>query len=141
MERRGDTNLIMNNIIYLLLFILFFMVMFWFVNSYSNGSAFYEDFYSKEIVSIVNKAEPGMEFKIDVSRVAGIAFKNGKPLKDIVSVDNVNNRITVSSRLNAGTSFNFFNDVDIVEWSVEVPSGKPESTRFIFKVKDRGRNE
>jgi len=141
MERRGDTNLIMTNIIYLLLFIFFFMVMFWFVNSYSDRSAFYEDFYSKEIVSIINKAEPGMEIKIDVSRVAVIAFKKTKPIEDIIYVDNVNNQIIVSSRLNAGTSFGFFNDVDIVEWKTEGPSGRPENTQFMFKVKERGRNE
>jgi len=131
----------MTNIIYLLLFIFFFMVMFWFVNSYSDRSAFYEDFYSKEIVSIINKAEPGMEIKIDVSRVAVIAFKKTKPIEDIIYVDNVNNQIIVSSRLNAGTSFGFFNDVDIVEWKTEGPSGRPENTQFMFKVKERGRNE
>ena len=82
-----------------------------------------------------------MEIKIDVSRVAVIAFKKTKPIEDIIYVDNVNNQIIVSSRLNAGTSFGFFNDVDIVEWKTEGPSGRPENTQFMFKVKERGRNE
>jgi hypothetical protein len=141
MNKRGDTNIIMDNLIYLVIFIAFFLMMFWFVGSYSNGSAFYEDFYAKEISRIINSASPGMEFKIDVTPIAVAAFKNKKPLKDIVSIDNVNNKVIISSRSNTGTSFSFFKDVDIVDYYIESPSGGAETTRFIFKVKGGRRNE
>ena len=141
MDKRGDTSIMMDTILHIIIFILFFSVMFWFVGSYSNGAAFWEDFYAKEIVRVINGAEPGMEFKIDVTKLAVVAFKKTKPIKDIVYIDNVNNRVVVSSRLNAGTSFGFFKDVDIVEWKTEGPSGRPENTQFMFKVKERGRND
>jgi len=139
MIRRGDTTV--DVIIHISIFILFFSLMFVFVNSYSNGSDFLENFYSKEISKMINNAEPGMEFKIDISKLAVVALKNGKPLKDIVAIDNVKNQVIVSSRLNSGTSFSFFNDVDVVDFYVEEISGSSEATRFIFKIKEKQRNE
>ena len=53
----------------------------------------------------------------------------------------MNNRVVVSSRLNTGTSFSFFKDVDVVDFYVESVSGNSETTRFIFKVKERQRDE
>ena len=55
MNRRGDTDNAMDSIIYLILCIFLFLTLLWFVNSYNHGSAFYEDFYSKEIVNIITK--------------------------------------------------------------------------------------
>jgi len=139
MEKRGAVNIGMDVIIYLIIVTSVFLIMLWFVNSYSNGSAFYEDFYSKEIANIINNAKPGMEFKIDITPVAVIAAKNGKPVKDTVYVNNVNNEVIVSSRLNSGTSFNFFNDVDVIYSPPESPSGLSDRTRFIFKIVEKKR--
>ncbi|MBS3084154.1 hypothetical protein J4423_05090 [Candidatus Pacearchaeota archaeon] len=141
MERRGDVDVMMYNLIYTAICISVFIGLFMYVNSYGRGSAFYEDFYSKEIINLINNAKPGMEFKIDITKLAMIAIKNGKPVKDIIYVNNVNNQITVSTRKDTGTSFGFFNDVDIVDWEVKNPSGSPETTQFIFKIKEKQRNE
>lgn len=141
MDKRGGMNIAMDSIIYLVICALVFIGMLWFVNSYSNAAGFWEDFYAKEIAGIINNAERGMEYKIDITNVAVIALKNGKPVKDIISIDNVNNQVIVSTRASTGTGFSFFNDVDIVEWKVEAPSGSPETTQFIFKVKEKQRDE
>jgi hypothetical protein len=136
MDKRGDTSLAMDSIMYLIICALVFIALLWFVNSYEKGSAFYEDFYAKEIVGAINSAKPGMELKVDISNIAEIALENGKSVGSIVAVDNVNNLITVSSRLNSGTSFGFFNDVDIVDFRVELPGGNSQTTQFIFRVKE-----
>ena len=136
MQRRGDTHIILDSIIHIVIFILFFSGMFWFVTSYTLNAAFWEDFYVKEIVYALDRAEPGMEFKLDVSKLAVAAVKTGKPVEDIISIDNVHNTVTVSVRLNAGASFRFFKDVDIVDWKTEVPSGSATTTQFIFTVKE-----
>jgi len=137
MNKRADTNLLMNDIVFLVLFTLFFLVMFWFVTSYSNGCAFYEDFYAKEIARTINGAEVGTKIIVDVTPLAISASKSGKPINDIVYLDNVNNKVVVSCRLSSATSFNFFNDVDVTDFRVESPSGSSISTRFIFNVKER----
>lgn len=136
-------NIVMDNLIHIIIFALFFSIMFWGISSYSDGSALMEDIYAKEIASIINTAEPGMNYKIDISKVAAIAFKNGKNYRDIVDIDNVNNEVIVSSRLTSGTAYKFFNDVDIINFNVEPASGNTQATRLVFEVieKQRGENE
>lgn len=134
-------SIVMDNIIHIIIFALFFAIMFWGISSYSNGSALLEDIYAKEIARVINAAEPGMSFKMDISKIAAVAYNNGKKFEDIVNVDNVNNEIVVSSRLTTGTAYKFFNDVDIINFRVEAVSGKAESTRFIFDVVKKQRSE
>ncbi len=138
MNKRAE-GILYDNIIYAFLFILFFMLMFYFITGYQDGATFWEDFYAKEISLMINRAEPGMEIAVDVSNLAVIAIKNGKSYREIISIDNVNNRVSVSVRNGAGTSYGFFKDFDIVEPRVEIPSGGATTTRFIFKIKERQR--
>ncbi len=105
-------SIVMDNLIHIIIFAMFFSIMFWGVSSYSNGSALLEDIYAKEIVRVINTAEPGMSFKIDISKIAAVANKNGKNFADIVYIDNVQNEVRVSSRLNTGTAYKFFNDAE-----------------------------
>ncbi len=135
MGRRA--SIVMDNIIHIIIFCLFFAIMFWGIGSYSNGSAMLEDIYAKEIARVINTAEPGMSFKMDISKIESVAYKNGKNFADIVDIDNVNNEVIVSSRLTTGTAYKFFNDVDIVNFRVEAVSGNSQDTRFIFEVKER----
>jgi uncharacterized membrane protein len=139
MNRRGDTTILMDTIKHLVIFIIFFSIMLWFILSYSNGSAFLEDFYAKELSLMINSAKTGQKFSVDVTKLASVAVKNGKPVRDMISIDNVNNKVTVSTRLNSGTSFVFFKDVDVVYRPVELPSGSSETSQFIFELKERRR--
>ena len=145
MDRRGEGdqgNTLWESIIYLLIFILFFSFMFYYSTAYQDGAAFWEDFYAKELALLIDRAEPGMEFAIDVSELSRVAIKKGKNPRDIVLIDNVNDKITVSVRQGAGASFHFFNDVDIViepGAGIVLPSGGATTTQFKFKVKERQR--
>ncbi|MEK6847180.1 MAG: hypothetical protein AABY16_03375 [Nanoarchaeota archaeon] len=143
MNRRGTDNTLTESIIYLLIFILFFLLMFYFVSANNNGAFYWEDFYAKELALVIDRAEPGMEFAIDVSELSRVAIKKGKNLRDLILIDNINNKVTVSVRPGAGTSFLFFNDVDIVIEQgdgIVLPSGGATTTQFKFKVKERQRD-
>ena len=140
-DKKGSNNVVMDNLYSLILVILFLMLIFLLINSNLNNGAFYEDFYAKEISRLINSVEPGIEFKIDVTPLAVSASKSGKPILDIIQIDNVNNSVVTSSRLDTGTSFDFFRDVDVVDFYVESPSGMNDRTRFIFKVVEKRRNE
>ena len=135
MERRGDV--IYDTIVHTIIFVLFFSGTFWFVSSYTNGAAFWEDFYAKEIVALIDKAEPGMKFTIDVTPLAIVASRTGVPVRDVVSFDNVHNKVVVRTRLGSGTSFSFFNDLDVVYSPVVSPSGSSVSTQLVFEVKEK----
>ncbi|MGV8131692.1 MAG: hypothetical protein ACP5N7_06355 [Candidatus Pacearchaeota archaeon] len=139
MVRRA--NIVMDNIIHIIIFTMFFAIIFWGVSSYSDGSALLEDIYAKEIARVINTAEPGMSFKIDISKIASVAYGNGKKFEDIVTIDNVQNEVRVSSRLNTGTSYKFFNDVDIINFEVKPVSGKDQETMLFFEVVEKQRAE
>lgn len=131
-------SIVMDNLIHIIIFALFFSIMFWGINSYSDGGFLLEDIYAKEISRVINTAEPGMSFKIDISKIASVAFENGKNFADIVYIDNVNNEVRVSSRLSSGTAYKFFNDVDVVNFEVK-PASASSKTLFIFEVVEKQR--
>ncbi|MDP4039379.1 MAG: hypothetical protein Q8P57_02260 [Candidatus Pacearchaeota archaeon] len=139
-NKRGF-DITLETTMYLMLFTIFFVSMFWYITGYQDGAVFWEDVYAKEIANLINRAEPGQEVKIDVSILTGIAKKKGQNLKEVVSIDNVNNRVVVSVRPGRGTSFGFFNDLDIVNFRTELISGKVDANRFIFEVVEKQRDE
>ena len=102
--------------------------------SFQDGASVWEEFYAKEIAKIVDEAEPGTEINLDVTKLTEIAFGNGKSTNEIFLFNNLNNEIVVSLTRGSGTAFNFFNDVDVVEWKVELISGGAETNRLHFKI-------
>ncbi len=128
------------NIIFIFLFLVAFIPLFYFVTGYQDGATFWEDFYAKQITYMINNAEPGMEFEIDLSKLSKIALENGKDYRSIVSIDNINNIVFVSVREGAGTSFRFFKDLDVVGLKTEISPGKVVVTKLTFKVEGAQRD-
>ena len=137
MEKRGLGPLSWETLLYTIFTIAFLLLMFNFVTGYRGGSALWEDLYAKEIANLINHAEPGTEVKLDVSRLSSLAVKNGKDVRDIIYINNVDNSVTVSIRNGAGTRYSFFNDVDIIEPRVEAVSGGAVVNRLIFSVREK----
>jgi len=141
MNRKGVGEILTNNLIYIILFLVFFMLMFYFVVGFQDGASVWEEFYAKEIVKVINEAEPGTEIYLDVTGLTKIAFKNGKSRNEIIYFNNVQNQVIVSLTSKSGTSFNFFNDVDLIEPEIELLSGGAETNRLYFKVVGNQRSE
>mgnify|MGYP001620115309 CR=1 FL=1 len=145
MNRRGDLSdsVMMNYVLYFILLVVFTILMFYFITGFQEGAFGLEDIYAKALVRIIDSSEPGQEIYIDVTELTVIAFKNKKGRSDIFNFDNVNNKITVSLRKGSGTSFNYFNEVDVVGWDLEVPSpgAGPEVNRLYFKIAEAAKNE
>ncbi len=137
-------NILMENMIYLLIFILFFMLMFYFVSANNNRASFWEDFYAKEIALLIDNSEPGTSFSVDVSELSRVAIKNKIDVGRLISVNNLKNTIIVSTRHGEGTSFGFFNDVDVVfgqEEGIGFSSDEKVTTQFKFTLKEKQKNE
>jgi len=122
------------NFIYIVLEIIFFILILYWVVGFQDSAALWEDFYVKEITRLINTAEPGQEVFLDVSPATRIAFSNGVGKSDLFNFNNVNNFVTVKLTPNRGSSFSFFNDVDIVDWDVRLVSGGAETNRLYFKI-------
>ena len=69
-------DIMMDNVIYLILLIIFFAGMFAFVNSKMGGASFWEDYYAKEITRVVDSSMPGDIIYMDVQRATEIAQGN-----------------------------------------------------------------
>ena len=97
----------------------------------------------KEIVRIIDTAEPGQEVYLDVTLATTIAFKNEKGKSEIFNFDNEGNSVTVSLTRFGSTRFSYFNDVDIVDWRLEVPSrgAGAEVNRLYFRIVEVQRDD
>ncbi|PIY80991.1 hypothetical protein COY79_05065, partial [Candidatus Pacearchaeota archaeon CG_4_10_14_0_8_um_filter_35_169] len=96
--------------------------MLFFVLRYQNGAAIWEEFYAVEIAKMIDNAEPGEEFYLDVSEGTSIALKSGmlrENLGNIIKIDNVRNKVIVKLRPNSGTVYRYFSDLDVVDWKLE----------------------
>src|SRR3989344_2862680 len=80
MNRGAETGgILWDNVIYLILLIVFFAGMMAFIYSKMNGAAVWEDYYVKEIVKIIDSSRPGDEIIFDVHKATEIAQKNNIP--------------------------------------------------------------
>ena len=111
------------------------MMMTWLIG-FSDNAAFWEEFYAKEIVRIIDSADPGQEVFLDMTKATALAVSEGVSKSEIVIFDNVQNRVRVKLTNDGGTHFAFFNDVDIVNWRLEIPSPgtTPNTNRLYFEV-------
>jgi hypothetical protein len=137
MSKKG--NLLTGQVLYVVLFLVFFIGAFYFVTMYQDGASVWEEIYAKEIAMLINGVGDGTKVSLDVTELSEIAVKNGKSVNEMIVIDNVNNVVRVSLRQGKATSFGFFNDVDIIEPRIELFSDKSGVNMFVFEV--RGKNK
>ena len=135
MNTKGQfNNQLSVTMLYLIIFVLFFVGMLFFINRYQNGASLWEEFYAKNIVGVIDSANVGDEIYLDVTKATEIAIKSGVDKNEIFSFDNLNNKLIVKLSPDGGTSFKFFKDVDIVNWSLEFVSGDAKTNRLKFSI-------
>ena len=108
-NRRGD-NLLTENIIFIILTLVFFTILILFVFNQSNSAALKEEETAKQIALLIDAAKPGMIIRMNVEELLDKASEN-KYSKSIIFANG--NFVTVKLRDNGGYSYSFFNDVDV----------------------------
>lgn len=107
---KKGVDVIMSNIIFILLNLIFFAAMFYFVSRASSGDSFYEQRYAKKIALMIDEAKPNTHIELDISKLMEKADKNN--YKDnIVTIEN--NKVIVRLRQGKGYNFIYFSDVKI----------------------------
>jgi len=115
MNKKG-VDLLSENIVYLLLVVLFLVGMFLAVDRVGRQVTLYEQVYAKQIALIIDKTEPGMDIEYRNFKMFSLAAKNNAP-QNIIEIDNQNNIVTVRLSQGNGYHYEFFNDVDVV-WNI-----------------------
>ena len=143
MNKKGDAgdSPIWNNVVYLIILVVFIGVLFVFVNNQRDNAFLWEDFYAKEISKVINSNDPGTAVTLDVTEAIEVARKRGQSYSDIFSFDNRNGKVIVSLRPSGGTSFDFFNRVIVADWSVEFFAGDDPRSLLTFKILEVGEDD
>jgi len=110
---KNAMEILMENVIFLIIVLIFFAAMFVFVTRAGSQTTLNEQIYSKQIVLMIDKAKPGTEINLDISKLYEFAEKNSFDGK-IITIDNQNNKVRVNLVQGKGYEFEFFNDVEIV---------------------------
>jgi len=111
-------NLLLENIIFIVLNLVFLTILILFIYSKSGGVALMEEKYAKQIALIIDSAKPTMTIVINMSDALKEAEKEGylgegaskEERKKVVSINE--NIVTVKLREGNGYSYSFFNDVE-----------------------------
>lgn len=114
MNTKGTSDIVMDNVVYSILLVIFIATISAFVYSKMNGASIWEDFYAKEIVKVIDLAKLGDDIALDVQKAIEIAAKNKiSDFNEIFKFDNVNNEVCVKLSTSGGSCFNYFNKVSV----------------------------
>lgn len=120
-SKRGST-LLTENIIFIILNLIFITLLVIFLISRSGSAAVMEEKYAKEIALVIDSSSPGMMMTLDMKDAVNAArksFGEGN-LKEMVNIQN--NIITVKLRNGKGYSYSFFNNVNISNYYLDKAS-------------------
>lgn len=122
-------NILTENVIFIVLNIVFISILLIFIFVRSGSAAVLEEKYAKQIALAIDSAEPGMTIYLNMQDAINTAKSNNIPTASIVKING--NVVTVKLRDNGGYSYSFFNDVHF-------DNGKshynPTSTGFVFVI-------
>lgn len=113
MNKRGIT-LLLENIIFIILNLIFIAILIFFLISKSGSAGVLEEKYAKEIALVLDSAKPGMMINLNMADAISTAEQNlGKNNVNDSIVTISQNVVTVKLSEQGGYSHSFFNDIKI----------------------------
>ncbi|MEK6917536.1 MAG: hypothetical protein AABW51_01170 [Nanoarchaeota archaeon] len=106
-SKRGE-SIVMSEIIFIIVNLLFFLAILYFVNTSSKGALAYEQVYAKQIALAIDSGKPYTQISIDFSKALDITKGN---TDNIVSFNN--NEVIVNLGGKGGYGFKYFSDYDV----------------------------
>jgi hypothetical protein len=138
MNRKAQSEILNDNVIFLIILIVFFGAMLYFALNQASGGAIWADFYSKEIVRQINFARPGDAISLDIQKATEIAQAKGQTtFSSIFEFNNAENEVCVSLSPNRKTCFSYFNQVDIINPKIKLGLGSPYKNTLTFEIKEK----
>ena len=121
----------MENIIFIILNLLFLTILILFLFKQGQGAVVLEQSYAKHIALVIDSAKPVMLIKINMDKGKELAEDNGVNFEEVVRING--NVVTVKLSEKGGYSYSFFNDVDVGEY--------PEGEFYVFTINEKTENE
>ncbi|MEX0920823.1 MAG: hypothetical protein WDZ62_01010 [Candidatus Pacearchaeota archaeon] len=104
-------NILTENIIFIILNLVFISILLLFVFSKMSSAAVLEEKYAKQVALIIDSAEPVMSIDLEMEDAIKIAEREGIDLNTIITKEG--NMISVKLRDGGGYSYSFFNNVSV----------------------------
>lgn len=113
MVKRGRKKgeLLVQNIIFILLNLMFLAIMVAFLIKQGSGAVFLEETYSKQIALMIDSAKPGSIIKFNMEKALKVSEREKFPFQDVVRKDG--NYVIVQLSEKSGKEYAFFNDLEI----------------------------
>ena len=110
-------EILMNNVISIMVILVFFTAMFLFVSRAEAQVTIAEQTYAKQIALLIDNAKSGTIIDLDISELKTITEKNKIALNKAIVIDNKQGKVRVALTSKGGYEFEFFNSNDIL-WSI-----------------------
>jgi len=110
-DRKG--TILMENLIFIILNLVFLSILILFLFTKMGGSAVLEEKYAKQIALLIDSSEPNMKIHLNMKDAIKKAEKEEFPLNEIVVIEE--NIVRVKLREKGGYEYSFFNDVSVTE--------------------------
>ena len=138
MKKKGSAFL-MEEVISIIINVIYVIILITFVISKMNGAAVYEEKYSKEIALALDSAKPGMMIILNMKDainaaegnfcVFSLCLHSGNSPKNLSLVKINKNLVTVRLTNGAGYTYSFFNNVNITNYYLD-----PSSDSYVFFI-------
>ena len=131
MKKRGKSGkILMENIIFIILNLVFLMILILFLLKQGQGAIVLEQTYAKQIALFIDSAKPGMVITLNMEKGIKLAEKEGLDFDEVVKINN--NIVMVRLSPKGGYSYSFFNDVNV---SAYPEDSDPEKIKdYVFVI-------
>jgi len=136
-NKRGD--LILPPVIFIVLNLMIFSILMLFVYKASTGAILYEEAYAKRIGLLLDSAESGMQFSLDITPLAEVTLKNNKNLKKEnliehleknIQIDNESGEVLIRLGTSGGFIYPFFSKLE-----TETKVIGEEENKYLLNIK------
>ncbi len=129
-------NILTENIIFLVLNLMFITILILFLFSRMGSGAVLEEKYAKQIALVLDSAKPGMTIRIDMEDAIEKATKELGEITGLVTINE--NIVTVRLQEGIGYSYSFFNDIDATTYlDTSTKGDTPADTGYILVVNEK----
>ena len=127
MKNKRGQGIIVENVVFILLNVLFLVLVGTFVFRQLSSAHFLEETYAKNIALLIDSTKPITEMTLRMNDAFELAEKNNIPRNDIVKISGNNVEVKLSSK--GGYKYSFFNTVDVSVYPDSYPNNQ-----YIIKI-------
>ena len=111
MNKKGD--LLHENLIFIVLNVIFFVMMILFIQMKGSAIHIAEQETAKQIALVIDSAKPGTEIEINLADFFEKADGKGMSREKTIRIDNEKNIVVVRGSSDTSYEYSYFNDVNI----------------------------